>query len=210
VAGLGAARVPRYIFLRNGPDWKQAERRITWGGSDRNGTQTTAPQTTTAAPSRSAAFPALGAEKSLGSTCATPIDEGRFKQRFLETWNQHLVILLRDQTADEDAQVRFAEMFGPPAPVNLGAQFSASASRRDADLEHPRGWQADRRAARRRDALPHRPVPPAGSRQAKVALCDRDPEGGRQQFVLECLRAYETLPRGDQAALGGPARVQRL
>ena len=34
------------------------------------------------------------------------------------------MILLRDQTLDEDAQVRFAEMFGPPAPVTSGRTFS--------------------------------------------------------------------------------------
>src|SRR5215467_11310275 len=66
--------------------------------------------------------PALGAEI-LGVDLRDPIDDA-LKQRFLDTWHQYLVILLRDQTLDEDAQVRFAEMFGPPAPVTSGRTFS--------------------------------------------------------------------------------------
>ena len=86
-------------------------------------TITTAPQTTTAIPFTVRPLsPALGAEI-LGVDLRDPIDEA-LKQKFLDTWHQHLVILLRDQTLDEDAQVRFAEMFGPPAPVTSGRSFS--------------------------------------------------------------------------------------
>src|SRR6266545_7319606 len=84
---------------------------------------TTAPQTTAAKPFTVRPLsPALGAEIQ-GVDLRDPIDEA-LKEKFLDTWHQYLVILLRDQTLDEDAQVRFAEMFGPPAPVTSGRSFS--------------------------------------------------------------------------------------
>jgi taurine dioxygenase len=86
-------------------------------------TITTAPQTPAAKSFTVRPLsPALGAEI-LGVDLREPIDEA-LKLKFLDTWHQHLVILLRDQTLDEDAQVRFAEMFGPPAPVTSGRSFS--------------------------------------------------------------------------------------
>src|SRR5262245_19431845 len=70
-------------------------------------TITTAPQTTTARPFTVRPLsPALGAEI-MGVDLRDPIDEA-LKQTFLDTWHQYLVILLRGQTLDEDAQVRFA------------------------------------------------------------------------------------------------------
>src|SRR5262245_56454478 len=51
--------------------------------------------------------PALGAEIS-GVDLRDPIDHA-LKQQFLGIWHQHLVILLRNQTLDEDTQVHFAE-----------------------------------------------------------------------------------------------------
>jgi taurine dioxygenase len=66
--------------------------------------------------------PALGAEIS-GVDLRDPIDDA-LKQKFLDAWHQHLVILLRDQTLDEDAQVRFAETFGAPAKITSGRTFS--------------------------------------------------------------------------------------
>jgi taurine dioxygenase len=65
---------------------------------------------------------ALGAEIS-GIDLRDPIDAGR-KQKFLDAWHRHLVILLRNQMLDEEAQVRFAETFGPPAKVTSGRSFS--------------------------------------------------------------------------------------
>jgi len=51
--------------------------------------------------------PALGAEI-LGVDLRDPIDDA-LKQKLLDTWHEHLVILLRNQTLEEDSQVRFAE-----------------------------------------------------------------------------------------------------
>jgi taurine dioxygenase len=67
--------------------------------------------------------PALGAEI-LGVDLRDPIDDA-LKEQFLEAWHQHLVILLRKQILDEDAQVRFAETFGAPSRISSGRTFSA-------------------------------------------------------------------------------------
>lgn len=67
--------------------------------------------------------PALGAEI-MGVDLRNPISN-ELKQKFLDVWHQHLVILLRNQTLDEDAQVRFAETFGTPAKNTSGRTFSA-------------------------------------------------------------------------------------
>jgi taurine dioxygenase len=67
--------------------------------------------------------PALGAEIS-GVDLGDPID-GALKQKLLDAWHGHLVILLRNQTLDEDSQVRFAEAFGAPAKTTSGRAFSA-------------------------------------------------------------------------------------
>ena len=63
------------------------------------------------------------ARRSWASTCATR-STTTLKQKLLDAWHQHLVILLRNQTLDEDAQVRFAETFGPPAQSTSGRTFS--------------------------------------------------------------------------------------
>src|SRR5205809_4589725 len=70
--------------------------------------------------------PAVGAEI-IGVDLRDPIDEA-LKQKFLDVWHQNLVILVRDQTLDEEAQVRFAETFGPPAKVTSSRSYS---------LKHP-------------------------------------------------------------------------
>jgi taurine dioxygenase len=67
--------------------------------------------------------PALGAEI-MGVDLRNPISN-ELKQKFLDVWHQYLVILLRNQTLDEDAQVRFAETFGTPAKNTSGRTFSA-------------------------------------------------------------------------------------
>jgi taurine dioxygenase len=67
--------------------------------------------------------PALGAEIR-GVDLRNPIGD-ELRQKFLDVWHQHLVLLLRNQTLDEDAQVRFAETFGTPAKNTSGRTFSA-------------------------------------------------------------------------------------
>lgn len=65
---------------------------------------------------------ALGAEIQ-GVDLRRPID-ANLKQTLLDTWHEHLVILLRGQELDEDSQVRFANAFGEPAKVSSGRTFS--------------------------------------------------------------------------------------
>jgi taurine dioxygenase len=60
--------------------------------------------------------PALGAEIR-GVDASRPISSEDFR-RIENAWHQHLVILLRGQDLDEDAQVRFAERFGPLSPIH--------------------------------------------------------------------------------------------
>ena len=67
--------------------------------------------------------PALGAEIK-GVNLRSPIDD-ELKQRLLDAWHDHLVLLLRDQDLDEDSQVRFANAFGEPVKVSSGRAFSA-------------------------------------------------------------------------------------
>jgi len=59
---------------------------------------------------------ALGAEIR-GVDAGHPIDHATFAS-ILDAWHRHLVLVLRDQTLDEDAQVRFAERFGELSPVH--------------------------------------------------------------------------------------------
>ncbi len=66
--------------------------------------------------------PAIGAEIH-GVDLREPIDAG-LRQKLQDAWHEHLVILLRDQQLDEDAQVAFAETFGQPAKVSSGRTFS--------------------------------------------------------------------------------------
>ncbi len=61
-------------------------------------------------------FPALGAEIR-GVDASRPIDGETFAA-IEKAWHEHLVIVLRGQTLDEDAQVRFAERFGELSPIH--------------------------------------------------------------------------------------------
>ena len=60
--------------------------------------------------------PALGAEI-IGVDLRHDLDEGTIAQ-IRDVWHDNLVILLRDQKLSEEDEVRFAEMFGPPAKIH--------------------------------------------------------------------------------------------
>jgi taurine dioxygenase len=62
--------------------------------------------------------PALGAEIR-GIDVSRSLEEETF-QKIQEAWHEHLVIVLRGQQLDEDAQVRFAERFGELSPIHTG------------------------------------------------------------------------------------------
>jgi len=61
---------------------------------------------------------ALGAEIR-GVDASQPVSAAVF-DRILAAWHEHLVIVLRGQDLDEDAQVRFAERFGELSPIHTG------------------------------------------------------------------------------------------
>jgi taurine dioxygenase len=160
----------------------------------------TAPQTTMPFTARPLS-PALGAEI-LGVDLRDPIDEA-LKQKFLDTWHQHLVILLRNQTLDEDMQVRFAEMFGPPAPVTSGRSFS---------VKHPAVMLISniRQDGKPIGALPdgemhfhtdqcHQPVPA----KATVLYAIEVPSKGGNTLFSNAYAAYETLPEDIKQRLAG-------
>jgi len=60
--------------------------------------------------------PALGAEIR-GVDASRPLPENTFRE-IERAWHEHLVIVLRGQSLDEAAQVRFAERFGELSPIH--------------------------------------------------------------------------------------------
>src|SRR5215204_5900480 len=137
--------------------------------------------------------PALGAEI-LGVDLRDPIDEG-LKQKLLDAWHQHLVILLRNQTLDEDAQVRFAETFGPPAKTSSGRTFSG--------VKHPSVMLVSniREDGKPIGALPdgemhfhtdqcHQERPAMASMLYAIEV----PKEGGNTLFANGYKAYETLP----------------
>jgi alpha-ketoglutarate-dependent taurine dioxygenase len=145
--------------------------------------------------------PALGAEI-LGVDLRDPIDDA-LKQRLLDVWHQHLVILLRNQTLDEDAQVRFAETFGPPAKITSGRTFS---------VKHPSVMLISniREDGKPIGALPdgemhfhtdqcHQAIPA----KATVLYAIEIPSRGGDTLFANTYTAYETLPEDIKHRIAG-------
>ena len=137
--------------------------------------------------------PALGAEIS-GVDLRDPIDEA-LKQKFLDAWHHHLVILLRDQTLDEDAQVRFAGNFGPPAKTTSGRVYTG--------VKHPAVMLVSniRQDGKPIGALPdgemhfhtdqcHQEIPA----KATLLYALEVPSKGGDTLFSNAYAAYETLP----------------
>jgi taurine dioxygenase len=145
--------------------------------------------------------PALGAEI-LGVDLRDPIDDG-LKQKFLDAWHQHLVILLRDQVLDEDAQVRFAETFGPPAKITSGRTFSTkhpsvmliSNIREDGK---PIGALPDGEMHFHTDQC-HQEIPA----KATVLYAIEIPSEGGNTLFANAYLAYETLPESIKHRIAG-------
>ena len=144
---------------------------------------------------------ALGAEI-LGVDLRDPIDDAR-KQQLLETWHRHLVILLRDQVLDEDAQVRFAQTFGPPSRITSGRAFSArhpsvmliSNIRQDGK---PIGALPDGEMQFHTDQC-HQEVPA----KATVLYAIEIPSTGGNTLFANAYAAYETLPADIKQRIAG-------
>ena len=161
----------------------------------------------TATQARSATFalrplsPALGAEIS-GIDLRDPIDAA-LKGKLLDVWHEHLVILLRDQVLDEDAQVRFAETFGPPAKITSGRSFS---------VKHPSVMLISniRQDGKPIGALPdgemqfhtdqcHQAVPA----KATLLYAIEIPSHGGNTLFANAYAAYATLPDDIKARIEG-------
>src|SRR5262249_25201727 len=136
--------------------------------------------------------PALGAEI-LGVDLRDPIDDS-LKQKFLDAWHQHLIILVRNQTLDEEAQVRFAETFGPPAKVTSGPPSGANPP----NVMQP---PTTRGGAKPLGALPdgemhfhpaqcHQPIPAKATMLYAIEI----PSEGGDTLFANAYPAYETLP----------------
>jgi taurine dioxygenase len=145
--------------------------------------------------------PALGAEI-LGVDLRDPITDA-LKQKFLDAWHQHLVILLRDQTLDEDAQVRFAETFGPPAKITSGRTFSTkhpsvmliSNIRQDGK---PIGALPDGEMHFHTDQC-HQETPAKATMLYAIEI----PSQGGNTLFSNAYRAYETLPEDIKHRVAG-------
>src|SRR6266446_1055916 len=145
--------------------------------------------------------PALGAEI-LGIDLRDPIDDA-LKQKFLDAWHRHLVILLRKQTLDEDTQVRFAETFGAPAKITSGRTFS---------VKHPSVMLISniRKDGKPIGALPdgemhfhtdqcHQATPAKASMLYAIEI----PSKGGNTLFSNAYTAYETLPEDIKHRIAG-------
>ncbi len=145
--------------------------------------------------------PALGAEIT-GVDLRDPID-GALKQKFLDAWHHYLVLLLRNQTLDEDAQVRFAETFGTLAKTSSGRAFSA---------KHPSVMLVSniREDGKPIGALPdgemhfhtdqcHQAIPA----KATLLYAIEVPSKGGSTLFANAYTAYETLPADIRHRIAG-------
>ena len=145
--------------------------------------------------------PALGVEI-LGVDLRDPISDA-LKQKLLDAWHRHLVILLRHQTLDEDTQVRFAEIFGPPAPITSGRAFSAkhpsvmliSNIREDGK---PIGALPDGEMHFHTDQC-HREIPA----KATLLYAIEIPSKGGNTLFSNAYTAYEMLPEEIKRSIAG-------
>jgi taurine dioxygenase len=146
--------------------------------------------------------PALGAEIT-GVDLREPID-AVLKQKLLDTWHEHQVILLRNQTLDEDAQVRFAETFGPPARSTSGRVYKGvknpavmlvSNIREDGK---PIGALPDGEMHFHTDQC-HQKSPAAATMLYAIEI----PSKGGNTLFANAYKAYETLPDDIKQKLAG-------
>src|SRR4051812_25609503 len=146
--------------------------------------------------------PALGAEI-LGVDLRDSIDDA-LRQKLLDAWHQYQVILLRSQALDEDAQVRFAETFGPPARSTSGRTYDG--------VRHPSVMLVSniRKDGKPIGALPdgemhfhtdqcHQATPAAATMLYAIEVPSR---GGNTLFA-NAYAAYESLPDDVKQRLAG-------
>jgi len=128
---------------------------------------------------------------------------GSLGQRILDTWHEHLVILFRNQTLDEDSQVRFAETFGAPARITSSRAFS---------VKHPSVMLISniREDGKPIGALPdgemhfhtdqcHQEIPA----KATLLYAIEVPSKGGNTLFSNAYSAYEALPEDLQRRIAG-------
>ena len=111
------------------------------------------------------------------------------------------MILLRNQSLDEDAQVRFAGTFGTPGENHLGPGVQRKASVRHADLEHPPN--NDRRAVPDGEIVHTDQCHQENPGQGYDALRHQDPSQGGDTLFSNAYLAYETLPEDIKRRIAG-------
>lgn len=146
--------------------------------------------------------PALGAE--ITGVDLRELIDAALKQKILDTWHEYQVILLRNQVLDEDAQVRFAETFGPPARSTSGRTYKGvknpavmlvSNIREDGK---PIGALPDGEMHFHTDQC-HQATPAAATMLYAIEIPS---EGGNTLFA-NAYKAYESLPDDIKQRLAG-------
>ncbi len=148
---------------------------------------------------------ALGAEIR-GVNASRPIDDATFA-RIRDAWHRHLVILLREQDLDEEAQVRFAERFGPLSPIHT-------------DHHSPTNKAVMYIGNRKKDGKVAGALP-LGEMQFHSDQCYKErPAMGTMLYAIEipaeggntlfanAYKAYEALPAGVTDRVAGRKAVQ--
>jgi taurine dioxygenase len=142
--------------------------------------------------------PALGAEIA-GVDLRDPINDA-LAQQFLDVWHRHLVILLRNQTLDEDAQVRFAETFGAPAKITtFSAKYPSVMLISNVRLDgKPIGALPDGEMHFHTDQC-HQEIPAKATMLYAIEI----PSKGGNTLFSNAYMAYETLPAGLKQRIAG-------
>lgn len=148
--------------------------------------------------------PALGAQIR-GVNVSHPLPEGVF-QKIEKAWHEHLVIVLRGQDLDEEAQVRFAERFGELSPIHTDHHSATNKA-----VMYIGNRKKDGKLA---GALP------LGEMQFHSDQCYQErpalgtilyaieiPSAGGNTLFASGYRAYEALPQEIQQALAGKKAV---
>jgi taurine dioxygenase len=153
--------------------------------------------------------PALGAEI-VGVDLGKPLD-GATVAAIKAAWNEHLVLLFRDQTLSEDHQVRFARHFGElqqrPRPKDLRAEAKVKNPEvmlvsNIRENGKPIGSLPDGEMQFHSDMC-YIPTPPKGTFLYAIEI----PSEGGDTLFLNMYKAYETLAPEMKARLKGRTAV---
>ena len=152
---------------------------------------------------------ALGAEI-IGVDLSRPLDDATVAA-VKAAWNEHLVLLFRDQALSEDDQVRFARHFGElqqrPRPKDLRAEAKVKNPEvmlvsNIRENGKPIGSLPDGEMQFHSDMC-YIPAPPKGTFLYAIEI----PSEGGDTLFLNMYKAYETLPPETKARLKDKSAV---